>query len=674
MANIKNELNNIKSAIYGKDVRESIYDGMYEMNKELEKTTGKQVDLENTFNQLVINAGNSNSEIVDARVKSDGTSYSKLGDRLDAVDLQLENEALHIQNITTEKFRDEQTNTTYYITEIKRVDIDGEIIKPKLGIANDSYNNGILETCRSFAKRHNATAVFNGGFFSMETNTINTLFIKDGIILNNGETVNSNTNRILVWNDEGFLNQVDTRYSASEILAMGYTNALCGAVCLLDKGKPVTTGNTSFHPRQVVAQRENGDIIFLTCDGRTDTELGMGYNDLIRILQTYNVSFAYSLDGGGSVSSVVNGVKINKNIDDNGYTDRPIANFIYFEKEKKVNKTTDITNIHSMIGDLDQHIKKVVLDLFNIKDINSGELNLYGNDNNSGNSIIKSFDNNGNHIHNFTFRADGTVRCYDMINNRTMFEVNSEGRIYTPKGAIGNFIEGIKTVSLSELDNVSISGIYYVLYDSSSTKNINQGVSISYSVIHFNIGSNHKMQVAFPFDTSSIIRSSRIRRTNGDSWTEWQDLINPSEVRGGQMKLHCTNDSFAFTPINNGTLLGNFSFRPDRLYYYDLVNNRTMFRVDTDGTIQSAKGVLGMFNKTPKTVNISDIDNINETGIYWVSGASSIGGRNISYGILNFYISDTAKMQIAYPYDEIGDMPARIRRISGGSWTAWRDL
>ena len=95
MANIKNELNNIKSAIYGKDVRGSIHDGIDAINKEVENTTGRQVDLENTFDQLVINAGNSNAEIVDARVKSDGTSYSKLGDRLNEVDSQL----AHIENL-----------------------------------------------------------------------------------------------------------------------------------------------------------------------------------------------------------------------------------------------------------------------------------------------------------------------------------------------------------------------------------------------------------------------------------------------------------------------------------------------------------------------------------------------------------------------------------------------
>ena len=96
MANIQNELNNIKNATFGKEVRGSIHDGIDAINKEVESTTSRQVDLESTFDQLVINEGNSNAEIVDARVKADGTSYSKLGDRLDSVDSQLEHVAIEV--------------------------------------------------------------------------------------------------------------------------------------------------------------------------------------------------------------------------------------------------------------------------------------------------------------------------------------------------------------------------------------------------------------------------------------------------------------------------------------------------------------------------------------------------------------------------------------------------
>ena len=93
MANILTYLNNIKNALYGRDVRGSIHDGIKAINDEVESTTTKQKVLDSTFKQLIINAGNSNAEIVDARVQSDGTAYEKLGDRLNSVDSQIKDKA-----------------------------------------------------------------------------------------------------------------------------------------------------------------------------------------------------------------------------------------------------------------------------------------------------------------------------------------------------------------------------------------------------------------------------------------------------------------------------------------------------------------------------------------------------------------------------------------------------
>lgn len=57
--------------------------------KDVENIELKQKVLENVFNQLIINAGNSNAEIVDARVEADGTTHSKLGNRLNSIDSQI---------------------------------------------------------------------------------------------------------------------------------------------------------------------------------------------------------------------------------------------------------------------------------------------------------------------------------------------------------------------------------------------------------------------------------------------------------------------------------------------------------------------------------------------------------------------------------------------------------
>lgn len=93
MANIKNYIENIRSAIFGKEVRGSLADGLDAINKETENTTSRQRHLEDTFDQLIINEGNSNAEIVDARVGENGSSFKKLGDRLDSFDSHLAEKA-----------------------------------------------------------------------------------------------------------------------------------------------------------------------------------------------------------------------------------------------------------------------------------------------------------------------------------------------------------------------------------------------------------------------------------------------------------------------------------------------------------------------------------------------------------------------------------------------------
>lgn len=103
MANIKNYIENIRSAIFGKEVRGSLADGLDAINKETENTTSRQRHLENTFDQLIINEGNSNAEIVDARVGENGTSFEKLGDRLDNFDTHLADKATYFENISAMK-------------------------------------------------------------------------------------------------------------------------------------------------------------------------------------------------------------------------------------------------------------------------------------------------------------------------------------------------------------------------------------------------------------------------------------------------------------------------------------------------------------------------------------------------------------------------------------------
>lgn len=87
MANITQWLNKIKTAIYGKDVREAIYNSINTMNNEVISNTSKQNALETKYNNQIKNMSLSNpsvAEVVDARTSDTGTTYGTLGARLSA--------------------------------------------------------------------------------------------------------------------------------------------------------------------------------------------------------------------------------------------------------------------------------------------------------------------------------------------------------------------------------------------------------------------------------------------------------------------------------------------------------------------------------------------------------------------------------------------------------------
>ena len=98
MANIKKHLENSKGALFGKDVRSSIHDGIDAINKEVEGTTEKQNKLGEQFKNLVINEGNSNAEVAASR-----GSHDWLPDRLDNFDSQLEHNEYKLDILKKEK-------------------------------------------------------------------------------------------------------------------------------------------------------------------------------------------------------------------------------------------------------------------------------------------------------------------------------------------------------------------------------------------------------------------------------------------------------------------------------------------------------------------------------------------------------------------------------------------
>lgn len=90
---------NIRSAVYGKDVRESIASGIETINTEVESTTTKQNLLQQIFDGLIINAGSSNAEVVAGR-SSNVTllTADTIGKRIDWVDASLYDISINVKH------------------------------------------------------------------------------------------------------------------------------------------------------------------------------------------------------------------------------------------------------------------------------------------------------------------------------------------------------------------------------------------------------------------------------------------------------------------------------------------------------------------------------------------------------------------------------------------------
>lgn len=87
---VEEAIKKLRAAWTGREVRDRMADTIEAMNEEVTNTSSKQSILEETFNNLIINEGNSNAEVVAARVDQNGNSYDTLGERMNNFDEQLD--------------------------------------------------------------------------------------------------------------------------------------------------------------------------------------------------------------------------------------------------------------------------------------------------------------------------------------------------------------------------------------------------------------------------------------------------------------------------------------------------------------------------------------------------------------------------------------------------------
>ena len=261
----------------------------------------------------------------------------------DIVD-RIEKQNIFFDGVSTSKIWDEASSTYYYLTKIPRLDKHGNLIPLKMGIANDDFTCSTLESTLKHAWRKNATLCINCGVWNVETTRPVASVIYEGKILYKAvPTVTPEKYQYFaITKDNTYkVYPIGTTPEAMILDGVWYASPIFAS--LLINGIPVEQTDLRVEPRQSIGFTANNDIIIISCDGRSSESAGMSYDDLARLHSINGSINAYILDGGGSTSTVLRGVKQNENID-NYTTDRSVGTFLYVAKETNISEENNTNN------------------------------------------------------------------------------------------------------------------------------------------------------------------------------------------------------------------------------------------------------------------------------------------------------------------------------------------
>src|SRR5699024_608086 len=528
-------------------------------NQEVKAHTSKQIDhngkplnqtvdvLSGRINNQIYGASkNSSAEVKDIRVGMDGTVHDLAQDRLmkdftkiDDVATQADNMAQkHEGQIKESAYYNEisyvsgrKFDTTYKIVHIPHRDSDGNLIKLRKGISGSNPNKPDHITARDFAKQTSATFVANASTGSGSQLKLHGQQIYNGQILDSVKDYEPLKDRwTLAMADDNTLTSFPPNITAKEIKDKGYNNTFSGFGPLIMEGKKVYTegdyspNSEASHPRTVIAQLPNKDILIFACDGRitgsTLHQKGMTLNEVTEVLYSHygDIEFAYNLDGGGSSSSVLRSRMLNKPSDNNNKSERKLLDFIYVGKDPRQIRDKDIQKAYEDIGDLRNNFQFLYGLLTTWNEVNSNELRIRNYNDYTG---IVTMD--GENAKKKFYMQPNEFRFWDYDTSRTWFRVTDDSMQLHNRELADNFSA---PRSVKDCNNLQRGGTYHVPKNAKGSPYPNQSSSIvtQYNVTYASFDdATTAFQTAVPFARSA--NYSMKRRTYAEGkWSQWYDV------------------------------------------------------------------------------------------------------------------------------------------------------
>lgn len=497
--------------------------------------------------QVVGKSDNSAAELKDMRVDTQGELHDLAQDRLKsdfdllggvakmAQDLankheeQIQNSAYYneIKNYTGRKF-----NTTYYITHIPHLDSDGNLIKLKRGLEGTNPDKPEHITPVEFSRRHNATFVSNASTGSGSQLKLHGRQIYNGRIIDSLDTDYVKDRWTLAISEDNTLTSYPPNVNAQTLLSQGVTNALTAFGPIISDNKVIvkdgdySPNTTVKHPRQVIGQLPNKDIIFFSCDGRENNtssfiEEGMTLKEVAEVLFDYygDIQFAYNLDGGGSTSSVLRSTKLNKAQDENFTADRPVLDFLYVGRDERQIRDADIQKAYEDIGRVNARVQDIYGKLYKFNRTSSKEFWLTGFDSYSG--FITGDDKGNPKLKLYQGTDFWRFWSYDL--SRTIFRITPDSLQHNNKELARNYSA---PESVTDINSVTYGGTYHVPRNAKGSPYPNVSSSI---VTHYNVtyadfsDAATAFQTAIPFIRSANYKMKRRTYAQG-KWSQWFDV------------------------------------------------------------------------------------------------------------------------------------------------------
>ena len=277
-----------------------------------------------------------------------GTSMYKITDKPDNFALKLDNGLWAEQiNQTGDNYygdikysidRDHRYHTTCYTITIPKKDWTGETIMPEM-----NYHPEWISP-NAWARQYHSTVTLNGDAsirIGPGETYMNGNVISGGKIIHQADASKKYPDRMksLAIMSDRSIREYQAGTSADQMLKDGAQVAFTVYYPLVKNGQKSgyantdndTTDNlraggrvTDHYPALGIGEKSDGTWIVIGCDGRSIDEDGLMADELAQKFVDAGCVNAWRMDGGGSESINYRGAKLNRNYDDNGFTDRKL--------------------------------------------------------------------------------------------------------------------------------------------------------------------------------------------------------------------------------------------------------------------------------------------------------------------------------------------------------------